>query len=119
VKCIKNHCFQIEFGSWKRWSTEGKFHSILSENPGYEQIREIEEILAAKRTELPSKKLLTVEQIAAFVYVPWSFCDVKRSFSRYENILPDNSRRLAMENVEHLVLVIVNHNRWEGERLES
>jgi hypothetical protein len=45
-----------------------KVHNILFKNPAYEQICEIEEILAGKRTELPSKKSLTVEQIAASVH---------------------------------------------------
>jgi hypothetical protein len=55
-------------------------HSILSKNPGYEQICEIEEIVAAKRTELPSKKSSTVEQMADFVHAPLSSCEVERSF---------------------------------------
>jgi hypothetical protein len=53
-----------------------KIHRILSKNLGYEQICETEEILASKRTELPSKISLTVEQIAAFVHAPLSSCEV-------------------------------------------
>jgi hypothetical protein len=45
-------------------------HSILSKNPAYEQFSEIEEILAGKRTELPSKKSLTVEKITALYMRP-------------------------------------------------
>ncbi|PNF37718.1 hypothetical protein B7P43_G11455, partial [Cryptotermes secundus] len=63
-----------------------------TKNPAYEQICETEEILADKHTELPSKKSLTVEQIAAFVHAHLSSCEVKRSFSRYKDILQDNRR---------------------------
>jgi hypothetical protein len=65
-------------------------HSILSNDPGYEPICQIEEILVGKRTERPSKKLLTVKQIAAFVHAPLSSCGVESSFSRYKDILRDN-----------------------------
>ncbi|PNF36764.1 hypothetical protein B7P43_G11157 [Cryptotermes secundus] len=74
-------------------------------DPGYEQICEIEEILAGKCTELPSKKSLTVEQIAAFVHAPLSSCEVERRFSRYKDVLRDSRRRLTMENLKDLVIV--------------
>jgi hypothetical protein len=41
-------------------------HSILSRNPGCERGCEIEEILASKRTELPSKKY----QLLYMLFVP-------------------------------------------------
>jgi hypothetical protein len=34
-----------------------KLHSILSENPGYQRICDIEEFLAGKCTELPGKTI--------------------------------------------------------------
>ncbi|PNF28390.1 hypothetical protein B7P43_G16747 [Cryptotermes secundus] len=94
-----------------------KVHNILSKNPQYEQICEIEETLAGKRTELPSKRSLTVEQIAAFVHAPLSSCGVERSYYRYKDILRDNRRRLTTENLKHLVTV--NCNRREVESSES
>jgi hypothetical protein len=50
--------------------------------PGYEQICEIEEILAGKCTQLPSKKSLTVEQIAAFVHAPLSSCEEATNYRK-------------------------------------
>jgi hypothetical protein len=70
-----------------------------------------------KRTEPPSKKSLTVEQIAAFVHAPLSSCEVERSFSPYKANLRDNTRRLTMENLVHFVTV--NYKRREVESLGS
>jgi hypothetical protein len=73
-----------------------KVHNILSKNPGYEQICQTEEILADKRTELPSKKSLTVEQIVGFAHAPLSSCEVERSFSCYKDSLQGNRRQIKL-----------------------
>jgi hypothetical protein len=74
-------------------------------------------ILAGKRTELPSKKSLTVEQIAAFVHAPLSSFEVERSFSHYMDFLRDNRRRLTMENLKHLVIVKCNRRQRLGKHI--
>jgi hypothetical protein len=48
----------------------------------YSSLCHFEDKLAGKHTEVPSKKSLTVEQIAAFVHAPLSSCEVERSLDR-------------------------------------
>jgi hypothetical protein len=52
-----------------------KYITFFQKFTGNKQICEIEEILAGKRSELPSTKSLTVEQIAAFAHAPLSSCE--------------------------------------------
>jgi hypothetical protein len=58
-------------------------------------------MIAGKRTALPSKKLVTVEQIAAFAHAPLSSREVERSFFRYEDVPRDKRRRQTMETLKH------------------
>ncbi|KAJ4444519.1 hypothetical protein ANN_06313 [Periplaneta americana] len=74
-----------------------KTANILSKNPGYYQLKEIQDILEGKRSQKPTK--FSIELLTTFVQAPLTSCDVERSFSRYKAMLRDNRRRMTTENV--------------------
>ncbi|KAJ4449130.1 hypothetical protein ANN_00525 [Periplaneta americana] len=84
-----------------------KTANILSKNPGYYQLTEIQDILRRKTLQKPKKKV-SIEQLTAFVQAPLTSCDVERSFSRYKAMLRDNRRRMTTENIRHCLVMNCN-----------
>lgn len=93
--------------------------SVISKNPGYEQICKIGDILNGNTTinlhELP----LTANQLASFKYAPVTSCDVERSFSRYKSIFRDNRRSFKFENLCHVTVVNCNSSLILGSESEA
>ncbi|KAJ4446634.1 hypothetical protein ANN_13331 [Periplaneta americana] len=83
-----------------------KTANILSKNPGYYQLKEIQDILEGKTPQKPTK--FSIVQLTAFVRAPLTSCDVERSFSRYKAMLRDNRRRMTTENIRHCLVVNCN-----------
>ncbi|KAJ4443550.1 hypothetical protein ANN_05223 [Periplaneta americana] len=83
-----------------------KTANILSKNPGYYQLKEIQDILEGKTLQKPTK--FSIEQLTAFVQAPLNSCDAERSFSRYKAMLRDNRRRMTTENIRHCLVVNCN-----------
>lgn len=83
-----------------------KTANILSKNPGYYQLKEIQDILEGKTPQKPTK--FSIEQLTAFVQDPLTSCEVERSFSCYKAMLRDNRRRMTTENIRHCLVVNCN-----------
>ncbi|KAJ4428155.1 hypothetical protein ANN_24170 [Periplaneta americana] len=87
-----------------------KTANILSRNPGYYQLKEIQDILERKTPQKPTK--LSIEQLTAFVQAPLTSCDVEQSFSRYKALLRNNWRRMTTENDRDTELAREGWKAW-------
>ncbi|KAJ4426345.1 hypothetical protein ANN_27159 [Periplaneta americana] len=83
-----------------------KTANILSKNPGYYELKEIQDILEGKTPQKPTT--FSIEQLTAFVQAPLASCDVERSFSRYKAMLRENRRKMTTENIRHCLVVNCN-----------
>lgn len=81
-----------------------KFSSVLKNNPGYEQIKHIYEVLNGSNI---SNELIDIDPllVSKLKYSPITSCDVERSFSAYKNVLSDRRQSFLMENVEKYLIV--------------
>ncbi|KAJ4432053.1 hypothetical protein ANN_20667 [Periplaneta americana] len=86
-----------------------KTANILSKNPGYYQLKDIQDILKGKTPQKTNKMFYKIAH--SFCASP-SSCDVERRFSRNKAMLRDNRRRMTTENIRHYL--VVNWNSING-----
>jgi hypothetical protein len=90
-------------------SVHEKFKKVTEKNKGFETIIKINDILTGQGKcfdGLPED--LTVSDLPFFKYAPLTSTDVKRSFSRYKNLLAPNRRAFKFENLKQKLIIQCN-----------
>ena len=82
---------------------------VVSNNPGFEKMKEIRDILFGKSQELSTKELI-LEDIKCFLRAPVTNESVERSFSKYRLILTDYRHRLSEDSLKQLITISYNKN---------
>ena len=83
-----------------------KFETILTKNPGFQDISNFAKILNGEEMEIDL--LFSPIDISSFKYAPVTSCDVERSFSRYKAILRDNRCSFSDENLQKYLFINCN-----------
>ena len=86
-----------------------EYERVVSNNPGFEQLKEIRDILFGKSQELSTKELI-LEDIQCFLRAPVTNASVERSFSKYRLILTDYRHRLSEDSLKQLITISYNKN---------
>ena len=86
-----------------------EYERVVSNNPGFEQLKEIRDILFGKSQELSTKELI-LEDIQRFLRAPVTNASVEQSFSKYRLILTDYRHRLSEDSLKQLITISYNKN---------
>ena len=86
-----------------------EFERVVHNNPGYDKIKEIYEILFGNSEQLSTNDL-TLEQIECIIRAPLTNAAVERSFSKYKKILSDSRHLLSNDSLKQLITVNYNKN---------
>lgn len=82
-----------------------KMNCVLQKNCGYQQLKNIADVLQHNTELNEESNVLTVKEIANLKYAPIVSCDVERNFSIYKNVLASNRRSFLFENLmQHMVI---------------
>ena len=81
-----------------------EFERIVNNNPGYSQLKEINDILSGDEEELSTNHLV-LEEIICFKRAPVSSAAVERSFSKHKMILSDFRHSLSENSLKSLMTI--------------
>ncbi|CAH1988080.1 unnamed protein product [Acanthoscelides obtectus] len=84
-----------------------KRESVLSRNPGYQQIKNVCYILRGQNQSDPDIKMKPSD-IASLKFAPITSCDVERSFSAFKNVLTNKRHNLSMDSINELLVLYCN-----------
>lgn len=87
-------------------SVSKRFEEIISDNPGYEELRNISRIITESRGENTEK--LSFEEILKFSNAYITNACVERSFSKYKLIFSDLRQSLTKENLKQYLICNFN-----------
>ena len=85
-----------------------KWISILTRNPGLNEIQGIRDNLTGNTPQFDLDRPLFTYEIASFKYAPVTSCDVERSFSLNKSTLSDHRRNRTFENLRMMLFVSSN-----------
>ena len=93
------------FGS----TLQAKLESVLSKNPGFEDLEKVSHTLSGLDSGLPAG--MGPGEAAQLKYCPTASVDVERSFSVFKVILSDRRHNLTKENLSKIVVSNAFYNR--------
>ncbi|PSN38201.1 hypothetical protein C0J52_20758 [Blattella germanica] len=82
-------------------AVRAKVDTVLSKNPGYEEIQKVVAVMSGESTVKINLDLSPAD-IVKLNYVPVTSCDVECSFSQYKSILRDNRRKFTFQHLKEM-----------------